>query len=498
MPVYNKLKIAILAIITTPTVHAITLDPIEVQSGAGNLLYAEMKFRNADPNARVEASLVDSKDLIHLGTGHQPPGHLNFFTRKSGDGSGVIVITSSRPVVDPELNILLKIKEGDATHIKQIKTRLNRSNRAPEKPQLSTKETALIPQTVVSEKDIALNLPTSSQYTTQHPPALQTVVQPSNTSTAMSAQSSSNIPNAMPLAINVAPVPALNTPAPTSTAKVSTPVTAATITAPTLKSEASPAQPSLGLAQPMMTTLTISETIRPASEPSAVKPHNNAPELAKKTVSPVSEKQAQEQQVQQKAPREVPQSAKASNVSSSQSQHVVQANESLWKIASRIAAKTNQSIPDVMQQIKANNQHAFIGGDINRIRRGVALNMAMTQQTTVKKAYKPKAQSTSPNQKQSGKEKYKLNQAEMTLVAENKQDSAQGSAKQKSSVNQTTPELSAKVMTARQKTVKLQQNVSQLSAAIQQKDQRIQVLNARLAQLQQELQKKNQANKTAH
>ena len=53
-------------------------------------------------------------------------------------------------------------------------------------------------------------------------------------------------------------------------------------------------------------------------------------------------------------------------------------------------------------------------------------------------------------------------------------------------------------MTARQKTVKLQQNVSQLTLAIQQKDQRIQLLNARLAQLQQQLQKKNQANKPAH
>ena len=86
----------------------------------------------------------------------------------------------------------------------------------------------------------------------------------------------------------------------------------------------------------------------------------------------------------------------------------------------------------------------------------------------------------------------------MKLVAESKQDSAQGAAKEKSSKNQTNPELSSKVMTARQKTVKLQQNVSQLTLAIQQKDQRIQLLNARLAQLQQQLQKKNQANKPAH
>ena len=67
MPVYNKLKIAILTILSTQTVSALTLEPIQIQSGAGNLLYAEMKFRNADPNARIEASLAETEDLMSLG-----------------------------------------------------------------------------------------------------------------------------------------------------------------------------------------------------------------------------------------------------------------------------------------------------------------------------------------------------------------------------------------------------------------------------------------------
>ena len=53
-------------------------------------------------------------------------------------------------------------------------------------------------------------------------------------------------------------------------------------------------------------------------------------------------------------------------------------------------------------------------------------------------------------------------------------------------------------MTAREKTVKLQQNVSQLVSALQQKDHRIQLLNARLAQLEQQLKQQNQANKPTH
>src|SRR5690606_4381927 len=92
------------------------------------------------------------------------------------------------------------------------------------------------------------------------------------------------------------------------------------------------------------------------------------------------------------------------------------------------------------------------------------------------------------------KTKYRLNQAEMSLVAENQHDSGQLSANQNTEHNQTSKELSLKVMTAREKTVKLQRNVTELELALNQKDHRIQLLNARLAQLQQQL-KAQQADK---
>ncbi len=44
MTVYNKLKIAILTILATQTIHAITLEPLQVMSAPGDLLYAEMNF----------------------------------------------------------------------------------------------------------------------------------------------------------------------------------------------------------------------------------------------------------------------------------------------------------------------------------------------------------------------------------------------------------------------------------------------------------------------
>ena len=499
MPVYNKLKIAIFAIIASPSISALTLEPIEILSGSGNLLYAEMKFHNADPNAKVEASLAETQDLINLGLAHQPPGHLNFFTRKSQDGTGVIVITSSRPLVDTELNILLKIKEGSATHIKQVKKTLKRSN-SPTSIPLSVRENALRPQAVVSEKDIALNLPSSTRYTPQ-----TAVVE--NTALTTSTNRINSIAE-MPLAINAAPLPSLNrstqavvTNNVPQMASASAPreVTSTTIAIqPVINTAVVPAtQPKLQMAAKLDAPLK-AESIQPKELQSTAKQEKT---LGNKTANKVldtthnTSKEKASSEAKPKAPAPV-QHAK---MPQPPQQHIVQANESLWKIAANISAQTQQSIPDVMKKIKADNAHAFIGGNVNRIHKGVALNLA----TSYNPKAKPPAVPTSPqnmtNQKQSGKAKYKIDQAEMSLITASQQDSAQGSVQQKIQKNQTSSELSAKVMTAREKTVKLQKNVSKLSLALQQKDQRIQLLNARLAQLQQQLLRQQaQAKKPGH
>ncbi|HAB69834.1 MAG TPA: hypothetical protein DCE34_02955, partial [Acinetobacter nosocomialis] len=161
MTAYNKLKIAIFTIMSSPCVYAITLDPIQIQSAPGELLYAEMNFQQADPNTPLQVSLATQEDLNSLGVTHQPPGNLNFYTRQNGQGSGVIVITSSRPIIDPELNIVVKVSEGNATRLQHIKTVLKPS---PIK-KVAANESPLSPQFIVNEKDIALNLPESTRYT---------------------------------------------------------------------------------------------------------------------------------------------------------------------------------------------------------------------------------------------------------------------------------------------------------------------------------------------
>lgn len=449
MTVYNKLKIAIFTIMSSPSIYAITLDPIQIQSASGDLLYAEMNFQQADPNATLQVSLATPEDLSALGVTHQPPGNLNFYTRQNGQGSGVIVITSSRPVIDPELNIVVKISEGSATRLQHIKTVIKPSSIK----KTENNESTLSPQFIVNEKDIALNLPESTRYAS-----------PTLASTPTDSYSEHS------LNINSGTAPAVNT----------------------NSSNTLSANSSTQLAQQVTTATTPDQTeIKPTS---AKTPTNNSPK------TPVKNLTAQKKSVPQKARNQTPakkQSLNSYKGPASSGKYVVQRNESLWSIANRIAAKTKQPVAKVMHDIQTQNRHAFIQGDVNRLRQGIALNLAHSpaakpQQNKSKTDIAHTAKSTS------GKAKYRLQQAEMSIVAENSQNSTHGSAKKSTQQSQNNTELAVKVMTTREKTVTLQRNVTKLNQTLRLKDQRIQLLNARLAELQQQLQAQQQTHKQKH
>lgn len=479
MTAYNKLKIAILAIIASQNVHAITLDPIQIQSAPGELLYAEMNFSQADPSAQIQAGLATADDITTLGAIHQPPGHLNFFTRRDGSGNGVITITSSRPLTAAELNIIIKIKDGSATHLQHIKTPLQRSTTNIQ-ARTHGNEKALMPINIVSEKEIALQLPQSTQYQTHKAPA--TARQPFEVPLMVrnTAPPSLNAASSAPMTISSMTMLATQAPA----SKEVAPVKPNTATAEqiTVKNEPKASNAALS-ADPLAKKYAQSATQKVAETQKVTRPAEQAATKTKVESSPAAQKPAQ------------PQNDTATTAQTSK--HVVQSNESLWAIASRVATEQNRPLGEVMKQIKSNNQHAFIQGDINRLRRGVALNLnSENRQKEEQKA--SIANVTKASSKQSGKAKYRLNQAEMSLVAEKEQDSANGSAKKNTEKNQTSNELSLKVMTSREKTVKLQRNVTQLELALRHKDHRIQLLNTRLAQLQQQLKAQQVEKKPTH
>ncbi|MGE8572144.1 MAG: hypothetical protein ACN6NW_08910 [Acinetobacter amyesii] len=473
MTVYNKLKIAILAVIASQNIQAISIDPVQVQSAPGELLYAEIHFRHSNTSVPLNASLATAEDLLSMGTGHQPPGHLNFFTRRDGAGNGVITITSSRPVTDAELNFIVNIKEGNASRLQQIRTPLKR-NPTTSNANQTANERALIPVVIVNEKEIALNLPVSTLYTAKAP---VTVEQPLLLST--------------------------KTPPKLAQLATSTPVAIEPVTHVQNYSVAPAEQNSASTSSGSETSISkVTKTNSTGSVSSEMQATQTATASTARSQDPLAQKFAAEQAAQkrenpttttQTASTPKPTSTAAASTATPAAKYVVRSNESLWGIASRIATEQNRPVSEVMQQIKNSNEHAFIQGDVNRLRRGAALNLHGMQQAKQPVKVSAAELAKVPS-KQSGKTKYRLNQAEMSLVAEKAQDSAQSSANSAAEKNKTSKELSLKVMTSREKTVKLQRNVTQLELALNQKDHRIQLLNARLAQLQQQL-KAQQADK---
>lgn len=472
MTVYNKLKIAILSILASQQMYAMNVDPIQIQSTTGELLYAEINFRQSNVNEAIDVSLATAEDLMSIGVSHRPPGHLNFFTRRNSNGTGVITITSSRPLTESELNIVVKIKEGNATRLQHIRTPLKRSAPAPLAAMQRSNEQALTPVMIVNEQDIALNLPVSANYQVETPKAIE----------QQTFEAPLTIKRNTPPALNHQTVTVVQTAPSRSAASENTTV---------ITPKVAPAQTNNN-PTPTASTATTSVTAQQSADPLVQKfaEQQRTKQLAQTQPAAATKKPAQIAATQAKPS---PVTAKPTV----NTQHVVQSNESLWAIASRIAGENNRPVAEVMQQIKANNEHAFIQGDANRLRRGATLNLhAQANSKPEKKAAIPKPETASTPQ--SGKAKYRLNQAEMSLVAENQQDSTHGSAKKNKQSTQTSGDLSLKVMTSREKTVKLQRNVTELELALRQKDHRIQLLNARLAELQQQLQKQQAANKPKH
>ncbi len=528
MTAYNKLKIAILAIMAAPTTSAVNVDPVQVQSAPGELLYAEMHFRQSNVNTPIEVSLASLDDLASIGASHQPPGHLNFYTRRNSNGSGVITITSSRPITDRELNIIIKIKEGNAAHLQHVRTPL-KSKIDLLKASLSPNERPLSPVVVVSEKDIALSLPVSTQYNvaksantvTEKPLAIQRIAPPTLSSSSVASIASPHIQAVTQTAPNVTP-PAIAVPKPNS-ASFAVPVTVQPVEPIKALSTAAPssAQPSFKAkeaetlasepqanltAKPEKTTaptpVASSQDALIAKPKPAIQPLEKSENIATESHDPLVKKFAEERAAQQQKPavetaKKLAPPASVPPSPNTQATYVVQANESLWKIAQRVAHAQNKPVNEVMQNIKKNNEHAFIAGDANRLRNGAALNLnaAIPTKEVIKV---PDSALHTQKIKPTTKTKYRLNQAEMSLVAESEQDSKLLSANQNTLKNQSSKELALKVMTAREKTVKLQRNVTEIELALNQKDHRIQLLNARLARLEQQLKAQNADKKPTH
>ena len=500
----------------TPTIsHALTLDPVNIDSSRGEPLYAEIPFRQAQSKKSINVSIAqpfESGEVAVLNEAEY--AHYNFYVRQNADGNGVIVITSSRAINSNVIDLTLKIEDAGQTRIQQVRGSLpSRIDRLKS----SLNETVLKPRYVTNDQDLKLNLPEVSNLPEENqlrvanvaPPIMQkqTVPVPVKSSVKSIGLATSN--NATPPVVS----------APTQqVARQTTSSTAVTKQNTEVSQHQTPPQKATTksintntVAPSPKGELNISVTRRDANQPVP-----KAEPL--KTVSPVAQQSsakvtASSKTATQRNPVAEKAKVKATSVkkvqkqipprnTSAQEKHKVQANESLWGIANQIAKQESVPIQQVMKQIQEHNKHAFINGNPNQLKQGAILSLDYQYQATTPK---PKATtlSTPPKKPEAttastasppAKKAEKQSQAHMSIVAGDSKGTTQGS-KAKGINKKVANELTVRVRQARQSALGLQNNVRQLDRDLVAKENRIALLNARLAELEQQL-KKRQTSET--
>ena len=473
----------------TPIIsHALTLDPVNIDSSRGEPLYAEIPFRQAQSKKSINVSIAqpfESGEVAVLNEAEY--AHYNFYVRQNADGNGVIVITSSRAINSNAIDLTLKIEDAGQTRIQQIRGSLpSRIDRLKS----SLNETVLKPRYVTNDQDLKLNLPEVSNFPEENqlrvanvaPPMMQkqTVPEPVKSTVKSIGLATSN--NATPPVVSTPTQQvARQTTSSTAVAKQNTQVSqqqTPSQTATTKPNNTNTVAPS------PKGELNINVTRRDASQPVP----KAEPVKTAKTVSSVAQQSAAKVTASSKTttqPKPIAEKAKVKATSvkkvhkqtpptntNAQEKHKVQANESLWGIANQIAKQESVPIQQVMKQIQENNK-------------------ATTQSTPPKKTEATTASTASL----AAKKAEKHSQAHMSIIAGDSKGTTQGSKKSKGIDKKVANELTVRVKQARQSALGLQNNVRQLDRDLVAKEHRIALLNARLAELEQQL-KKRQTSET--
>lgn len=442
------------------TVYAISFDPVRIDSSQGEPLYAEISFHNAQSKSPVNVSIAQPFEYGQAAAfDPNKYSYLNFYVRQSQDGNGIIIITSSRIISEPSLDIALKIKDNDDTEIQQIRqvlpTRIDRLK-------ASLQDQPLQPYIVNNDQDIKLDLPESS------------VVGPTN-------------PGEQFLMVNHDKPPQLDT-TPSSVAVKNTvflntsAITAQTTSTPAKNTASSPA--------PQQST---------ALQQNSANPQNSAPI---KVVTPMQEIAKVEKPITAQQPSQTleqkpsaPLTTKDSNTEATTQEdraHTVKSDETLWGIANLIAAQDNLSTQQVMQALKQANPHAFIRGNINLLKQGTILDipahfqaLGQTKNSAVTR-YKP--QSIIRKAVLSESTAARNSQNHLSIVSSDQKGTLQGTqSKGRNADTKMQNELTLQLTQIRLSSLILQDSVRRLDQTLRSKAERINILNARLAELAEQL-----------
>ena len=467
--------------------QALTLAPAKIDSSQGEPLYAEIPFYHAQSQSPIQVSIAQPFEYGRPEAfGEAQFSHINFYVRQNEHGNGVIVITSSRPMQEANLDLMLKIKDGAQVRLQHMQNKL--PSRI-ERLQTSLHATTLTPKIINNAQDIALNLPITKY----------------NTNTSIEK----------PLAVQYSAPPDLEKKQPFTVPRLN--VDREEIQAITQQLAPETHQPTTSLpviivAEQTAAIATAKKPLEQSSPPTSLSSDNTNHSSPNLTIN-ISRRNAAGELLsshtteKQPLPALPPIQAKAEalttpkEVSSSTEttvQHKVQANESLWSIAQNVASSQNISLQQAMQQIQKNNPHAFINGNANRLKQGVVLNINHAFQTKQKPSTtNPKANNTTPPANHTPiaqKDRQPIQtDAHMSIVA-NSKGNVQGSDKN-SNGQKERHELTVQLKSQRENTLDLQNSVRQLDQKLKEKEQRLALINARLAELEQQLKQRQEQQK---
>lgn len=464
MGLSNKLGVLFVGVnlLLPALAHALVIEPVKIDSSQGEPLYAEIPFHNASNQSPLQVSIAQPFELgLPEVIDAAKIAHFNFYVRQNNQGNGVIVITSSRPMHESALDLVLKINDNGQVHMQQLHNRLpSRIDRL----KATLEDKPLQPRIVVNEDDLKLNLPESSTLAQQEQSLVINNTPPPSITTSTSTSN-----------VGLAAISTTQPAAPVSTTE-SIIVSAEPVTAPAIVTPPHPQQSD---------NLNIQVARRAADQPATVFTQNTfalPPTQIQEQPAPVQAKP-----VTASTTRPANTAATATKSVKPAQQHSVKANESLWAIANQIAKNQNISVTTVMHDIHQNNQHAFIHGNANRLKQGAILNIPATYALPSKPAQTTQTASTITKPVQPT-EPQKQNEAHMSIVANTNQGSIQGTNKTGESSSSTQQnELTIQLKQARGNTISLQNNVRQLDQQLREKEKRIALLNARLAELEQQL-----------
>ena len=495
-----------LTILTPVISHALTLDPVNIDSSRGEPLYAEIPFRQAQSKKSINVSIAqpfESGEVAVLDEAKY--AHYNFYVRQNADGNGVIVITSSRAINSDIIDLTLKIDDAGQTRIQQVRGSLpSRIDRLKS----SLNDTVLKPRYVTNDQDLKLSLPEVSNLPEENQLRIASAAPPMMQKKSNTPEPSKSDNSAVVSAPSISSAPTQQVARQTNTStKASTPSTAVaqsnpqpvrkdksttTTTAPSPKGELNinvtrrDASQSAPKAEPVKVEKAATPVAQPAAKVTA---------SSKATTQPTEPKPvAQKAKAKVETAKKEPKKTTSTNTANTKEKHKVQANESLWGIANQIAKQENVPISQVMMQIQENNKHAFINGNANQLKQGAILSLNYQYQAPTAKPQataqveKPKA-ATSPAPQKAPTAAEKQSQAHMSIVAGDSKGSTQGT-KAKGSDKKVANELTVRVKQQRESALGLQNNVRKLDRELVAKENRIALINARLAELEQQLKKR--------